>query len=353
MNTRIRKPRNLPIGIDVGTQCLKAAQVRQSPNNKLTLLAWASRELPADSQTDIAARSQAVCEAMRHIGHAQHFKGNQCILSLPAELTFVQHMKMNKMPPDQLAGSLQWELASKLPFDPAEAEIRHVVAGDIYVDNQPQQEVIAVAARRDTIEAHVEALRRAKLECIGVNVEPCAIVECFARLFRRSHDGERALLFVDIGATSTQVVVSHGPNLVFAKNLAFGGSHFDQALGADLENAADPQVVVFTQALTGPIGTLSQELTNCLRYYDSVFINRPIERVVFLGGEAHDKPMCQTLAQRLGLPAQIGDPLTQIELDPRSTTPSDGDYPAGHPNWAVAVGLSLGGAIRPKSTRAA
>jgi type IV pilus assembly protein PilM len=360
MSTRTKKAKYFPIGVDLGTRFLKVAQVRLTADGKLALVAATSVETPRLPQADTSTRARMIGETVGQMCHDHQFKGTQCVLSLPAELTFLQHMKMDKMPDDQLASALKWELTSKLPYDPSEAEIRHVVAGDIYVDNTPKQEVIAVGARRDAIEAYVEAFRRVKLECVGVNVEPCAIVECFARLFRRSHDAKRAVLFVDIGATSTQVVISHGPSLVFAKNLALGGAQFDDAVGAvlnmpsedarqermslDRGNTADPHVTVFNQAMAGPVGNLEQELTNCLRYYDSVFVNSPVERVVFLGGQAYDKVLCQTLAQKLGLPAQIGDPLAQIELDSLSAGATESKTAAVRPDWAVAVGLGLGAA---------
>jgi Tfp pilus assembly PilM family ATPase len=194
---------------------------------------------------------------------------------------------------------------------------------------------------------------------VGINVEPCAIVECFARLFRRSEDVTRATLFVDIGAASTQVVICHGPRLAFAKNLFVGGARLDQAvadglrvpldeaqrlryrmtLGREQEKADEVQAL-----LAGPAAALAEELTSCLRYYESVFANRPVERAVFLGGQAYDKRLCQALAKRLAVPAQIGDPLAGIQREPGSDHEDGAAAEGSQPEWAVAVGLSLGGA---------
>ncbi|MFW6155329.1 MAG: pilus assembly protein PilM [Planctomycetota bacterium] len=354
MNARLNRSGHLPIGIDVGSHWLKLAQLRRSPSGELAMAAKASVELGSTDHADPTTRSRLVAEAVRQAMRSGPFKGKSYVLSLPAALTFVQHLKMARMGGDQLAKALQWELAGKLPYDPSLAEVRHIVAGETHANNEVKQEVIAVAARRDIIIAHVDALTRLKLECEGVNVEPCAIVECFARLFRRAEDAERATLFIDIGARSTQAVVSHGPTLAFAKNLGIGGEQFDQAIASALNlpfDEAHRQRLLRSgdkldadaseaigRAITGPLGTLAQELTNCLRYYDSVFANRAVERTVFLGGQAHDTTLCQALAQRLRLPAQIGNPLKQIEIDSGVTV--DGSCP----EWAVCVGLGLGGA---------
>ncbi|NLF30153.1 MAG: pilus assembly protein PilM [Planctomycetes bacterium] len=354
MNARLNRPGFLPIGIDVGSHWLKLAQLRRSPGGELALMAKASVELGSADHADPATRSRLVAEATRQALRNAPFKGRSYVLSLPASLTFVQHLKMGRLGADQMDKALQWELAGKLPYDPALAEVRHIVAGETHANNEVKQEVIAVAARRDVIVAHVDALSKLKLECQGVNVEPCAIVECFARLFRRAEDAERATLFIDIGASSTQAVVSHGPRMAFAKNIGLGGDQFDQAIGSALNLPIDEAhrqrllrggegfdaaaAESIGRAITGPLSTLAQELTNCLRYYDSVFVNRPVERTVFLGGQAYDTALCQALAQRLSLPAQIGNPLKQIQID--SGLAVDGSCP----EWAVCVGLCLGAA---------
>jgi Tfp pilus assembly PilM family ATPase len=76
-----------------------------------------------------------------------------------------------------------------------------------------------------------------------------------------------------------------------------------------------------------------------VRYYESVFRNQGIERSIFVGGQAYDRRLCQMIARKLNLPAQIGDPLVRISRSEAATL--TGDDP--QPNWAVAIGLSLGG----------
>jgi Tfp pilus assembly PilM family ATPase len=90
------------------------------------------------------------------------------------------------------------------------------------------------------------------------------------------------------------------------------------------------------------LDSLADELTQCVRYYDSVFHNQGIERAIFLGGQANDKRLCQTIAQRLNLPAQIGDPLVRIGSTQAGDLNAGLDRREPQPRWAVAVGLSLG-----------
>jgi type IV pilus assembly protein PilM len=216
------------------------------------------------------------------------------------------------------------------------------------------------AAPRETLEAYLEMAGKAGLDVVGINIESCAVVQCFARLFRRAGDEARAILFLDLGAQSTQVLLTHGEKLVFARNLDRGDSQFDQALAAGLKispqqahsmrrdlqksTADNPAQDEVYHHLEGPLDSLAAEIMQCIRYHDAVFRNQAVERLVLVGGQACDKRLCQALAERLNLPAQIGDPLLRVRRVDGAGLHIGLDRREPQPQWAVAVGLSLGAA---------
>ena len=222
--------------------------------------------------------------------------------------------------------------------------------------------MIVLAAAREVIEGYLGVARKARLRVQAVNVEACAILECFARLFRREADKDKATLFLDMGRAVTQVVVAHGPKLVFARNVPLGGEHLERAAGSvlgmpmeEIQNARLAEALSkapveeadrLYDAMGPALASMGEEISRSLRYYESVFRNQTIERVIFVGGGAYDKRLCQSIAQRLNLPAQIGDPLLRIKyLDGASTSGTGLDRRCPQPDWAVAVGLSIGATI--------
>jgi type IV pilus assembly protein PilM len=358
MAVKIVTGKVLPIGVDLGTSSVKLAQLRELDSGH-ELLAAGMAEIPYPARGNLDARLDFCAAAIRPLLGSHGFRGRQCILSVPAEHTYVRHLRLPRTPPDQMESAVLRELQGKLPFPAEDAEIRHIAVGDTSGDGEPRQEVIVVAAARATLVAYLDMARRAKLDVVGVNVEPCAIVECFGRLFRRVNDQKRTILFIDMGQASTQVVLSHGSQIVFARNVMIAGNHMDKALADKMGvKPEDAWQVRRDEAarLEGPpadspvyghlaevLDALGDELTQCVRYYESVFRNQNIERAIFLGGQASDKRLCQAIAQRLNLPAQIGDPLVRVE-SPNAAGPTALDRREPQPRWAVAVGLSLGGA---------
>jgi len=87
------------------------------------------------------------------------------------------------------------------------------------------------------------------------------------------------------------------------------------------------------------VESLADELSMCTRYHSALFRDRRIDRVVFLGGEARDTGLCQSLASGLRLPAKVGDPMARFLVN--GAAPAGLPEPqASHPGWAVACGLA-------------
>jgi type IV pilus assembly protein PilM len=357
MAVKMVKGKLLPIGLDLGTTAVRLAQFRQHEGS-YGMIAAASADIPAEKQADFRARLDFCGSAIKGLLSAGGFMGRECVLGLPAEATFVQHVKIARTAPEQIEAAVLQEIQGKLPFPATSAEIRHIVAGEVAGEGDGRQEVIVVAAARETVMACLAMAHKAGLDVSGVNIESCAIVQCFARLFKRSSDANRAILYLDIGQSSTQAVLAHGNRIVFARNLMVAGRQLDAALAEGLkispqqawqlrrdvaagkETRVSPQEI--DQHVGGVLNEMTDELTQCLRYYESVFRNQGVERAIFLGGQAMDKRLCQLIAQRLNVPAQIGDPLVRIGSAAAGGSDLGIDRREPQPRWAVAVGLSLG-----------
>src|SRR5438067_7655611 len=92
------------------------------------------------------------------------------------------------------------------------------------------------------------------------------------------------------------------------------------------------------------------------RYYETTFPDKPVQRLIFTGGEARQKALCQHIARAMGRAAQIGDPMVRFKRD--GATESAGgeeieclDRKQQHPAWSVAVGLSMGPSAKDEGGR--
>src|SRR3954469_13011788 len=200
-------PKANPIGVDFGSDQLRLAQVHVT-GDEFKLVAAASLDVPSHVRHEPAARLMFFVDAVRDLLVQGKFRGRQAVLGLPAWSMFIQHLRMPKLEPDALKKALPWELRGKLPIDPSHALLRHLVAGEIYHEQDPKDEVVVIAAAKEMVNQFLAAASRAKLDVVGMNVEPKAIVDCFTQIYRRKSDEGATSCYLDVGCVSSRAVIA-------------------------------------------------------------------------------------------------------------------------------------------------
>jgi type IV pilus assembly protein PilM len=348
-------PPACPIGVDFGTDAIRLAQV-QIEDGDFKLLAAAAAEIPAKLRADPEARLEFFAEQARHLLNTGKFRGRRAVLGLPPWVVHTQQLALEPMDEKSLAEAINTCAKQKLPFDPARALLRHVVAGQTRDSDDPRLHVIVMAADTRWINQFLAAARQARLDVVAMNMQPMALLDCFANVYRRTAEQQSVRLYVDIGSSGTRVVVGQGTHLLFARNLAIGGDLLTRAV-------ADSLAISFQDARTlriklcagaGANGAqveavcrqaleeLIKELEGCRRQHEGAFPHLAIDRLIFVGGEARHEGLCQHVAERLKLPGQTGDSLCRMVRNSRIGIESAIDRRHPQPAWSAAIGLSMG-----------
>lgn len=354
-----KRKKALPIGVDLGTSDVRVVQLAMDGED-LDIQAAASLTIPPHLISDQIGRLDFLRQHLPIVLRDQPFRGRRCVLCLPGDNSFVRHVKVPKLNAKGMEAAVRQAAQADLPYPINEAVIRHIVAGEVYADGQKMQEVIVVAIPLATLDAYLRMTHQVGLEVVGVNIEPVATVDCFSGLFAWANDAERKVLYVNLRSNNTLAVVAHGSNVVFARKLPFGSRQVDRAIAEGLDVMEDEAVnlrwaiqnnepceVTPEEAyrFVEPwIARLSEELDHCLLYYRSAFRPTNVERIIFTGMQASDKRLCQALAQRLNLAAQIGDPMMGLRNSlSHDHGPDTTVATRAQPELCVAIGLSLGG----------
>lgn len=390
-------PRANPIGVDFGSDALRMAQV-QVVDGEHRLIAAASCDVPSHVRNSGVARIQWFADAARDLLTQGNFKGRNAILSLPVNSMFIQHLRVPRSDDETLKKSLPFEARGKLPIDPAYCLMRHVIAGDVFSEQDPKSEVVVMAAPKEMVNQFLDAASRAKLDVTGMNVEPMAMIDCFSHVYRRKADQEVVTCYVDIGAVATRAVIALGGDILFARIIPIGGDHFTRAvstaMGVGFEQAkllrvqaaadvkSEPRVIEpqpaaatvdrrtpdesfallnaatkstgtetpakvasatpIEDACLEPLGKLIEELNLCRRYHEATFSDKPVGKLIFTGGESRQKWICQHIARQMQLAAQVGDPMVRMARTTEVGIESGIDRRLPQPAWVVALGLSMG-----------
>lgn len=373
----------LPIAVDFGFKNLKLLQI--SPGDPPQMVAAAAAEVPDEARHDPALRHAAFADSLRQLLADQPFKGRRAICSIPAYQTLVQNFQIGKGEHEEVDAQVDLYLRQRLNVDPSRMVVRSFCVGDSGGNGSAKQEVVCIAASREVVMRYIDIVRRAKLDVVGMHCEPLAIIQSFAYLYRRKSDEMRTTCFVDIGAATTKVIVAHGARMVFAKTIhaagdqlscgiaksrsidaaearrqrrdgvgaaerqtqtGDGSTHADAAplprSGLAVIDAPDEESLDDRPATEGAgdaFDCLIDELRLSIRYHQNVFPDRPIEKLVFLGGEARHVDTCQKVAKAMKIGAQLGDPLSRMAWSKTAKAPMGVNLHEPQPGWAVPIGL--------------
>jgi type IV pilus assembly protein PilM len=352
MPAHVAPKKTLPIGMELGASAAKLVQLKGASQG-VELSAFGAVIIPRHLRENLSQRLGFLAEQLPSVLKSEHFKGRKCIIALPAESSFVRHVRVRLSDTRSLESAVRRVARDELPYPVHDAVLRHIVAGDVRRNGETWKEVIVVAVPNRTMDAYLTMTSRAGLEVVGVNVEPIAIVECFTGLFGTNEPADRAVLYLDLGYDRIQIVIANGQNVLFARNLLFNM----QEKGVKEEPDAMPDVEHDFQqnegnAVLSPndkggaalyetrLTEACEEIEKCLRYYTYVFHADMVDRLIFTGDRAVDAALCRHLAEGLNLSARIGDPLQGL-LNAKRPEFNASTPPC--PGLAVSVGLSLAG----------
>ena len=336
-----------PIGIDVGCRSVKLLQFDADYSRVREAVRW---DLPAETRTDPDEHDADVVEAIRQAREGRNFRGRQAVLCIGGRDLFVQNIRVAKVAGEELKAVVHHEAAGRLPYDGQQAEIRYIEADDVRQGDSIRREVILLACRRDVLGRTLALGEKAGLVPLAIDVEPAALLRCYAVQFRRDGDQQRRAMFVNVGASTTTVVIARGADAMFVKYIDVGGRHMDEAVAKHLKMSAedaaalrrhngdrradqrDPEVTrSITESIRPVLDRLANELSMCIRYYSVTFRGQPLSPIIIGGGEA-TQMLTDWLTKRLDATCELGDPLRSYQKS----------NPSGRiGQWDVAAGLAL------------
>lgn len=359
-----------PIGIDFGADSLKLLQI--IPGDPPELVALGAATVPDEARTNLNSRQAFLEDALPALLRRHPFKQKRVMLSTPAFQTLVHNLTINRCEPKEVDGQVDLALRTRLGIDPSRMVIRNFSAAEVFRNGNPKQEVITFAAGRDIVMRYVDLANRHKLEVLGMHCEAPCVLRAFAHVSQAgAKDRGRAVAYIDLGAATTKIIVARGGKMLLAKTVHAGGDQWTRKLAAQqnldfaearlarvAESSSDGggaggtggTATLPAESATGTAtGPMDCETTDCLidelrmtfRHYETRHPEQPIEKLVFLGGEANRIQTCQALARSVHVAAQMGDPFARLSRMNAGSSPMGVDLSQPQPGWAVALGLCL------------
>ncbi len=344
------------IGLDLGSHTLKAVEVVPAGGGAFKVTRLGVAPTPPGAVADgVAASAEALSAAIKNLLSTAGIRGNRVVTALGGEAVIVRELKLPEMPEAELEQAVAYEAERYLPYGVRDVSRDFQVLGK--APEEGQLEILLVAARKEVVNRQLAALQMTGLSTTILDVAP------FSMLRAVGHPNGRAgtVVFVDLGAESSDIIIMEGERLRLARNISTGGNAVTKAIAEALsletpaaqtlkedraqlllegQQPEDPTIVHLHEAILPVINSIFTEVRRSLDYYQTRSRGQAIGKVVLTGGTAKLRNLAPFLSEELGLPVEVGNPFASFRTEAALPQEYLNDIA---PMMAVAVGLALRG----------
>lgn len=348
-----------PIGIDLGSRTIKMVQLCHEPSG-LEMRARI-RPLPA---ADWRSNSGQVASLIQQMLREGDFTGHSVVASLPDDLVEYRNMQLDEAPARQLDDIVHEHMGEHLKLEGDQYNTQYLDAGEVWKDDERRREIIAMAAPVAGIDEFLKLLSRCRLTPLVIEVAPSALIRSLAGPSKP--DGDRPILFVDIGYESVMLTISKGGSIRFLRRLGLGLAKFDDVVAGQLHVARE-QAEIVRDTLAGdsdwPLDGIPREaaertvqeavrswgyrlvrdIAKSLQYYGVTFREDRPESGVVIGGGVRVPGLLAVIRKESGLALATVDTLSELPWVSSARTLSRTTPPS---ILAVAAGSSQHGEIK-------
>lgn len=340
---------NLPefFGIDIGNHSIKVAQIKHGSKKELVAIGQVETNSGLIALEDEVAKNQLV-EKIKQVKEASGISTKYVIAALPEASIFTRLILLPDLPEDQLEQALFYEAKQYLPIPQTDVQMDYVPISKKNVEGKDFIQALMVAAPKTVVNKYMEACSKAGLELLALETETMAT----ARSITLSKNLTESALVIDFGGTGTDLSVIRGKFPIFSQSLGTGSDALTKALAADfgLEYAQAEQYkrtygLVETQAegkiaksLAPIMQIIINEINKTLNYFREHLQESTPKHIYIVGDGAKLPGLPEYLAKMLGIPAEVTDPVSSLDLGAKVKSEVTLLHTVG---FTVAVGLAL------------
>lgn len=339
------------VGVDIGSDAIRAVEVVDPAGANPTIERFHEVPLPEG-----AARSGDVLEvhtvsaSLKRLWSEGGFKSKSVALGMGNQRVLARDLTVPRMPLQRIRESLPFQVQEMLPVPVADALLDFYPVSEADGENGPVIHGLLVAAIKEAVMANVSAVELAGLAPVEVDLIPFALT----RVHVRGDNAQGTTALIDIGATTTNVVIVTNGIPQFVRIIPAGGDDITNALvqrldmGRDIAEQVKRRLGIITagaapehrpaiEVIYESTGQLLNGLRNTLNYFVNAHPDDPIVRIVLTGGASRLPGFSAALYELTRVNVVANDSFSSVRV---AKTAQSG---VGRSDaYSVALGLALG-----------
>ncbi|WP_309616824.1 type IV pilus assembly protein PilM [Salinibacterium sp.] len=340
------------VGVDIGATGIRGAEVEGTATARPILRRYHEVPLPRGAVSKGEVIEPAlVATALKTLWSQGGFTSKKIVLGVGSSRVLARDISMPKAPIKMIREMLPLHVQEVLPFPAKDAVL------DFYPISEGDDNTVnglLVAVLESTVAKNISAARLSGLSPSNVDLIPFAIT----RVNFWGGEGSGTVALVDVGASTTTVVVATGGVPTFVRIIPTGGDEVTSALASrlsidpdaaeqikrslGLSAATTPEERLASAAIFETTGQLITSIRETLNYFASAHPTTFVGSIILSGGASHLRGFGAALGEYSRLPVTAAQPFGSLNIrKPAEKSIASIGVDASP---LVAVGLALGSA---------
>lgn len=319
------------LGLDITTSSIKLVELGLS-GGRYQLEAYAAEPTPHGAINEKAiVDADAVGEAIKRAVKRAGAKSKEVAIAIAGDAAITKVIQMpHNLSARDLEAQVELQADQYIPFPMEEVSYDFEVMGPSEKDPD-MSDVLLVATRTENVDQRQAAVSAAGLTAHIVDVEAFALENACQLMTHQMPEGgiSRVVAVADFGASATTFSVLSNLRVIYTRDFAFGGQQLTEKVmrtyGLSMEEAGRAKKEgglpsnYQPEVLDPFIDDMTQQVSRSLQFYLASGSGREQpEQILICGGCANIPGVAEVIASRVGIPAERGDPLGQMQLSSKA-----------------------------------
>jgi type IV pilus assembly protein PilM len=311
----------LTAGLDIGSGMVKLVVIDHSRAEPEIVQVVTSPLMPDAIVEGEIMDPVLVAETVRSVFESAGLKRREVVAAVGGHDVIVKKIPMDRMSQNDAREVIRWEAEQHVPFDMENVQLDFQVLDPH--EESAQMAVLLVAAKRELVENRLSLLTDAALQPTVLDVEAFALHNAFERNYPEVREGMIAL--VNIGHETTNVNLLAAGVPVLVRDIPFGLRRLRESLQRDrgfsapaaddvLRGKQDPAAL--RALLEDRVEELAVGIERAAAFIVAQSGGEGVSRVYVCGGGACVNGMVDVIAARMGVPAEVANPLQRVAVRP-------------------------------------
>lgn len=320
-----KKSKKQVFGLDIGTQNIKLMSFeadKPSVNNFL-VAPTPDNAFSAGLISDEAVLSQFIGQQLASLNIEEELSVN---LGVSGKGMIAKKIDIPEIDDHMIPEFVEIEAEQELFYNREEMELDYEILEGLNFNKPEAKSLFVVTVLKTVVESYNKVLEQNAIPCETLDANFGALFNAFE--FNYNLDENKNYMLLDIGRTTTNLVVVVKKQVVFARNINLGGDFFNQSMQTKL--SIDYGMAEDLKISAGKEGEAPQDIVSLLKsdlnknfieelispyeLYNGLFPNHSVSEIYITGGGCLTVGLTSEIENSFNCPVHLLDPFKNIKF---------------------------------------